>query len=174
MNSDPWLGPFAPESSASSRRRQALAIAGLAAAALFTVTPAHAVLGGDASTIAADQLRLKGARHQAVALGSTVRSHEITLADGSSIREFVTPGGIVFAIAWSTRLKPNLETLLGPHATSYAAAASEALRAPGIRRHAELRRGDLVVQSTVHLNSFVGKAWLQSMVPPGVGVDALR
>ena len=96
------------------------------------------------------------------------------MADGSSIREFVTPSGVVFAVAWSTRFKPDLEALLGAHATTYATAASEALRLPGIRRHVELRRGDLVVRSTAHLNAYVGTAWLQSLVPQGVGVDALR
>ncbi|MGZ5653016.1 MAG: DUF2844 domain-containing protein [Caldimonas sp.] len=146
----------------------------LAAAVMLAAPPARAVLGGDVATIADDHARLQGTRHQAVALSGQVRSHEIALADGSSIREFVTPSGIVFAVAWSTRFKPNLEALLGQHAAGYAAAASEAMRAPGIRRHAELRRGDLVVQSTAHLNSYVGKAWLQSLVPEGVHVDALR
>jgi hypothetical protein len=146
----------------------------LVATASLAALPARAVLGGDASTVAGDQARLQGTRHSVVAASAQVRMHEIILADGSSIREFVTPGGIVFAVAWSTRFKPDLAALLGAHATSYAAAASEALRAPGIRRHAELRQGDLVVQSTAHLNSHVGKAWLQSLVPDGVPLDALR
>ncbi len=155
-------------------RLRALAAAALVATASLAALPARAVLGGDTSTIADDQARLHGTRHATVAASAQVRTHEITLADGSSIREFETPGGIVFAVVWSTRFKPDLAALLGAHAASYAAAASEALRAPGIRRHAELRRGDLVVHSTAHLNSYVGKAWLQSLVPEGVHVDALR
>ena len=107
-------------------------------------------------------------------MSAQVGSHEITLADGSSIREYVTPGGIVFAVAWSTRFKPDLAALLGQHAGAYAAAASEAMKAPGIRRHVELRQGDLVVQSGGRLNAFVGRAWLRSLVPEGVNIDALR
>lgn len=161
-------------STTAGPRLRALAAALLVATASLVALPARAVLGGDVSTIAGDQARLQGTRHAAVASSAQVRTHEITLADGSSIREFVTPGGIVFAVAWSTRFKPDLAALLGAHAASYAAAASEALRAPGIRRHVELRRGDLVMHSTVHLNSHVGKAWLQSLVPDGVPLDALR
>jgi Protein of unknown function (DUF2844) len=146
----------------------------LSAGLLLVALPAHAVLGGDVSTVADDQVRLRGARHAVVIASVAVRTHEITMADGSTIREFVAPSGTVFAVAWSTRFKPDLEALFGAHATTYAAAASEALRAPGIRRHVELRRGDLVVQSTAHLNAYVGKAWLQSLVPPGVDIDALR
>ena len=48
------------------------------------------------------------------------------------------------------------------------------MRTPGIRHHAELSRGDLVVHSTAHLNAFVGKAYLRSLVPEGVRVDELR
>lgn len=146
----------------------------LAASLVLAALPTHAVLGGDVATVADDQARLRGARRTAAGASETVRTYEITMADGSSIREFVTPSGVVFAVAWSTRFKPDLEALLGAHATTYATAASEALRLPGIRRHVELRRGDLVVRSTAHLNAYVGTAWLQSLVPQGVGVDALR
>ncbi|MEO8310601.1 MAG: DUF2844 domain-containing protein [Caldimonas sp.] len=146
----------------------------LAVTLLFAAFPAHAVLGGDVSTIADDQARLRGTKHTATIANVAMRAHEITLADGSTIREFVTPSGLVFAVAWSTRLKPDLASLLGAHAGTYAAAATEVLRQPGIRRHVELRRGDLVVHATAHLNAHVGRAWLQSLVPQGVGVDALR
>jgi hypothetical protein len=155
------------------RSRAAALVAGLAAAGL-AASPAQAVLGGDASSVAADNVRLNATRHQVSAMSAQVGSHEITLADGSSIREYTTPGGIVFAVAWSTRFKPDLASLLGQHAGAYAAAASEAMKAPGIRRHVELQRGDLVVQSGGRLNAFVGKAWLRSLVPEGVNVDALR
>lgn len=162
-------------SSGSRRPRRALIAPMLTASLVFAALPARAVLGGDVSTVADDLARVRGERHAVViASASAVRTHEITMADGSSIREFVTPSGVVFAITWSTRFKPDLESLLGAHATTYAAAASEAMSAPGIRRHVELRRGDLVVHSTAHLNAYVGKAWLQSLVPQGVAVDALR
>jgi len=160
-------------STAASRPRPFAATV-LVATLSLAALPARAVLGGDVSTIAGDQVRMQGTRHPAAVSSAQVRTHEITLADGSSIREFVTPGGIVFAVAWNTRFKPDLAALLGAHAASYAAAASEAMRAPGIRRQAELRRGDLVVHSTAYLNSYVGKAWLQSLVPQGVPLDALR
>ena len=141
---------------------------------VLAVPTAQAVLGGEASTIREDEVRLKGVRRQAVALRLPVQTHEITLADGSSIREYVSPGGIVFAVAWNTRFKPNLELLLGAHAASYAVAASDAMKTPGIKRNVVLQRDDLVVHSTVHLNSFVGKAYVRSLVPVRVNVDELR
>ncbi len=153
---------------------RAVAAAVLAASTWLAAGSAHAVLGGDLSTIADDHQRLKATRLQVAPVTAPSSSHVITLADGSSIREYTTAGGIVFAVAWSTRFKPDLTALLGQHATAYAAAASEAMKAPGIRRQVELRQGDLVVQSAGRLNAFVGKAWLRSLVPAGVDVDALR
>jgi len=144
------------------------------AVALLGAPAAHAVLGEDASSIAGDEQRLGGVRRQAMALRAPVQTYEIALADGSSIRQFVTPGGVVFAVAWSTRFKPNLDALLGVHAAGYAAAASEAMRAPGIKRSVALAHGDLVVQSSMHLNTYVGMAYLRSLVPQGITVDVLR
>ena len=162
-----WARPL------GERLRRAAVCVG-AGATLLTTPAAQAVLGGDVSSIGTDQARFKGQRRQAVALRVQVQSHEITLSDGSSIREFVAPNGIVFAVAWSTRFKPNLESLLGQHAATYASAARDALKTPGIKRSVVLQRDDLVVHSTGHLNSFTGKAYLHSLVPEGVRVDELR
>ena len=159
---------------AGDRSRKALRASVCAAATLLAVPAAQAVLGGDVSTVHDDETRLKGAPVKATALRAQVRSHEITLADGSSIREFVTPPGVVFAVAWSTRFKPDLASLLGAHAAGYSAAAADAMRAPGIKRQVVLQRGDLAVHSTTHLNVFVGKAYLRSLVPPGMSIDELR
>lgn len=143
--------------------------------AIVAAPAAQAVLGGDASTIDADRVRLAGATMRPLAVRpGPVQAHEIRLADGSSIREYVAPNGIVFAVAWSTRMKPDLAALLGQHAASYAAAAGEAMKTPGIRRAIVLRRDDLVVESRSHLNTFVGKAYVRALVPAGVDVDALR
>lgn len=151
-------------------------LAAFACAALAAMPAAHATLGSDAASIAADEARLQGVRKSARALrvAAQVQAHEITMADGSSVREFVSADGVVFAVAWHTRSKPRLEPLLGEHAPSYAAAAGEAMRQPRMRRSALLQRGDLVVEASGHLNSFVGRAYLRSRVPAGVSVDELR
>ncbi len=50
--------------------------------------------------------------------------HEIRMPDGSSIREFVNAQGIVYAVAWSTRLKPDFTQMLGRHAADFDAGVS--------------------------------------------------
>jgi hypothetical protein len=64
--------------------------------------------------------------------------------------------------------------LLGSHAPAFAAAARDAMKTPGLRRHVVLQRDDLVVRSSGHLNAFTGRAYLRSRVPTNVDVDAIR
>ncbi len=157
-----------------ARLCRAICVGACVTAASLVAPVARAALGGDASTIRDDEMRVNGTPRQATALRAQIQTHEIAMADGSSIREFVLPSGIVFAVAWSTRFKPNLEALLGAHAADYSAAATEAMRTPGIKRHVVLQRGDLVVSSTAHLNVYAGRAYLRSLVPQGIHVDELR
>jgi hypothetical protein len=132
-----------------------------------------AVLGDNLDSIANDQSRMQGSRVATrVAHGGSV--HEIRLADGSSIRQFVNAQGIVYAVAWSTRLKPDLTQLLGRYAADFEAGTAAKALTRGVRRRASVDRGDLVVHSAGRLNAFVGKAWLKSQLPPGVDPDDIR
>lgn len=126
------------------------------------------------ATPAADPGRATGARRFVETTSMRLQAQVTTQADGSTIKEFLTPGGIVFAVSWSTRLKPRLDVLLGAHAPGYAEAARAAASAPGVHHAATLVAGDLVVHETSHLNTHVGVAWLRSLVPEGVRVDELR
>lgn len=146
----------------------------LACALALACPLAAATLGEPAWTVEADQARLHATRRVVEATPTRPQVHVIVQADGSTIKEFLTPGGIVFAVAWSTRLKPRLDALLGAHAARYAAAASAAMATPGIRHGVTLAGDDLVVQANAHLNAHSGVAYLRSLVPEGVRVDELR
>jgi hypothetical protein len=137
-------------------------------------TPAAAVLGERESSIDADQARLAGVRRVAALAQHPVQVHSVLRADGSAVHQYVGADGIVFAIAWNTRVKPDLQTLLGSQAGLYDEAARRAMARPGIRHHALLEQGDLVVESSAHLNAFVGRAYLKSRLPGGMTPDAIR
>jgi hypothetical protein len=146
--------------------------AGLAAAwvaALLQPMQALAVLGGDVSATR----RTAQAADARQSLALRYRTFETVAPDGSSIREYARPDGIVFAVAWSTRIKPDLPTLLGQHFQPFAQAARQKA-APGMSRQIAVQQGDLVVHSAGHLNAFAGRAYVRSLVPEGVDVDALR
>jgi hypothetical protein len=146
----------------------------VAIALLAVGSGARATLGEPVATVDTDRAQLKGDHRVVQSLAARFEVHVITLADGSSIREYVTPGGLVFAVAWSTRLKPRIESLLGAQAGRYAAAASAAMATPGVRHGVSLSSGDLVVQASAQIAAHVGLAYLRSLVPEGVRIDELR
>ncbi len=148
----------------------------VAAALLPLATvPALAVLGETMTLPSAG--RAQAAAAPRTALPSGVQVIERASGDGGAIREYVSPQGIVFAVAWNTRFKPRLDTLLGRYHEGYAAAASQALARPGragIQRQATLQASDLVVQSNGFLNTFTGRAWVPSLLPAGFDPASLR
>jgi hypothetical protein len=141
---------------------------------VLMVTPAHAVLGERVASVDADQERFAGTRQVAALPQLGVQVHSVLRADGSGVHEYVGSDGIVFAITWHTRVKPDLRPLLGSHAGAYEEAARRASATPGIRHHAVLEQADLVVEASGHLNAFVGRAYLKSRMPSGMSPDAIR
>ena len=138
-------------------------------------TPVQAALGDTVESIELDAARLGQAHRALVASASTsVRTHLITSSDGSTVKEFVGPDDRVFAVSWNTRFKPRLDTLLGQYASTYASAASQASRSPGIRHSVAFVQGDLVIEASAHLNAHAGRAYLRSLVPADARVDDIR
>ena len=145
----------------------------LSLALAATTLPAAATLGEDLASIHADQMRVAAVRRQQALPAMQV--HTLTLHDGSSIRQYTNAAGRVFAVSWNTHFKPRLDQLLGTHFDAYAEAGRQAQRLrAGVVHGARLQSGDLVVESTAHLNGHVGRAWLRSQLPPGTDSDALR
>ena len=153
-----------------------LARAGQNAAALllaWAVAPAWAVLGGDLASVQIEQTRMRASRASGAA-ASGVSVHELRLPDGSSIRQFTDAQGIVFALAWRTRMKPDFAQWLGRYAADFDAAVAAQPRQPGLHRGVAVEQGDLVLQSGGRPGAFVGAAWLKSRMPTGMGADAIR
>ncbi len=149
---------------------------GLLAACLLMLACPHAVavLGGPVSTIESDRAMIAAQHHLSTLAATAIPVHELRTSDGSVVKEFVGPDGFVFAVRWSTRLKPRLDQLLGAQAIVYRSAAARSANAPGIRHRFVLDQGDLVVQSDMHLTAYVGIAYLRSRLPEGVHADDLR
>jgi hypothetical protein len=140
-------------------------LAGLAAAAI----PGWAVLGGSADSVAADQLRLQAKR--SVVEMQEYTMHVISLNDGTLIREFVTPAGKVFGVSWSGPTIPDLTQLLGSYNTEF----QNAVHTKAVRRHAAaVHDSDLVVESSGHMRAFIGRAYVNSLLPSGVTQDIVK
>jgi hypothetical protein len=125
---------------------------------------AHATLAGDAASITANAHTLS-ATHQVQKLAEGER-HELVLASGVIVHQYLSPGGTVYAITWQGRRPPDLRELLGPGFSQLSH------RAPGGHHRMDFTGVDLKVQSMGHRHSSSGRAWVPSLVPAGVTVDA--
>jgi hypothetical protein len=141
-------------------------LVGLAA---FECLPAAAALGGTVDTIQSDVQTMHATRRVAAHTGYEV--HELTLASGTVVREFVGPAGTIFGVAWQGPIKPDLQRLLGAGFQRFAAAA----RVPhGDHRSLTIHDSDLIVESGGRMRNFAGRAYLPDLVPASVAVGDIR
>ena len=123
--------------------------------------PAHATLGGDAASIAADQAAWQAALTQTAANGYT--DYRLALPDGLVVHEYLGNGGKVFQVSWGGKgHKPDMVQLLGRYEPRIAAAAR------GVRpmqRRADAVAPDLEMHATVVNRYFSGTAHLPQERP---------
>jgi hypothetical protein len=119
--------------------------------------PAHATLGQGVSTVASDSTWMRAIAHT-VTQQSGYAVHRITLPSGTVVREYVSPGGIVF-----------LKSTLGAAFDQYVAATATRRASP-----VAVSTSNLVVFSGGHLRAFAGHAWLPLAVPDGVDIGVIQ
>jgi hypothetical protein len=143
----------------------------LLAAALGAPAPARASLGGKADSVEADRKALSAARRATVArAGYTVEEVD---TGAVRVREYVSPSGVVFAVAWNGLAHPDLDTLLGSYAAAWREADRQVPRTPG-RRSRAVRTPRLVVERWGHMRDWQGRAYDPALLPAGVSVDEIR
>jgi hypothetical protein len=146
-----------------------LLTAGIALAMLALPMCASATLGAEGASTEADRASMGGSLR--VLAGPAYAIHEIETPSGTIIREYVSPTGRVFAIAWEGPSIPDLRQALGNYFERYtAAAAGKQAGQPQV----EVREPDLVVQARGHMRAFSGRAYLPELMPDRVTVEQLR
>lgn len=136
----------------------------LLCALLGLVSPAWAALGDNSASVQVDSVRMNGTLHRIATEHYTIQ--EIRTSNGQTIREFVSPGGSVFGVAWEGPTTPNLEQLLGSFFEPFRQASQQ--RQPQSRGPLLIETPTLVVQQSGHLRAFRGRAFLPAALPRGV------
>jgi hypothetical protein len=139
---------------------------------VFAASPLWAGLGGDASSVQADQIHMQGTLRTTAASDYSV--HEIQSASGIVVREYISSNGKVFAVAWSGPFRPDLRQLLGSYFDQYAQAAKTRTDMHSARKPLHIEQPGLVVHSEGHLRAFVGRAYIPELVPSDMKVEAIR
>jgi hypothetical protein len=106
--------------------------------------------------------------------------HEITSPSGTVVREFVSPQGAVFGVAWEGQFPPDLQQLLGPYYQQAQQAREKSQEQQGSQQPRARRAPimvetpGLVVYETGHVRSFHGQAYIPQLVPHGVQTSDIR
>jgi Protein of unknown function (DUF2844) len=130
---------------------------------------AHAVLGGKADSVAADQSQMKASRK--VTSNARFQVHELQADSGNVVREFVSPDGNVFGVAWTGRSMPQYAQLLGSYTDRITKAAQSRRnhRAPLV-----IDEPGFVFSAFGHMRFYSGRAYVPSMLPAGVLPEEIR
>ena len=134
--------------------------------------PALAALGGDLNSVQQDKTHMKATvqvkQTQAYAV------HEIKDKIGTTVREYVSPQGTVFGLAWQGPFMPDLRQLLGSYTQQFSAAVQQDhAQRPG-RHPLNIHQPGLVIETSGHMRAFWGRAYVPDMVPQAVDAKEIR
>jgi hypothetical protein len=134
--------------------------------------PALASLGGDVASVHQDLAQMKGSLKTTESTNYTL--HEIKSTAGTVVREYVSPAGEVFGVAWQGSAMPNLQQILGSYFQTFSDAAQAQRTARRGRGPLYIQQTGLVVESTGHMRSFSGRAYDPGKLPQGVSANDIR
>jgi hypothetical protein len=137
---------------------------------ILAVSPAWAVLGQPESTVSQDAEFLHGQTRDEVHPG--YRLHLITDPSGTVVREFVSPAGVVFGIAWQGPFLPSMQQILGTyfsHLQEYAQAQTGRRGGP-----VTIQKSNFVLVSGGRMRSYRGRAYVPNLLPAGVSAEVVQ
>ena len=138
---------------------------------LATAQRAQATLGESVDSVESDRKAFTAVRHATLARnGYTVQEIK---SDANVVREFISPSGIVFAIAWNGLSHPDLTTLLGTYVGEYQQALQQTTGQKG-KRHLQVKTNRAVVEKWGHMRNMQGRAYIPALIPSGVNIDEIK
>jgi hypothetical protein len=130
----------------------------------------HAALGGPPEAF--DSTEPTTVAAGATSAGINYVTRDTTLASGTRVREYVSAGGLVFAVTWAGPILPDLKALLGKYFDTMVAESAKAPRAG--RSSLAIKLPEVVINSGGHMRAFEGSAWIPAALPAGFTAADLR
>jgi hypothetical protein len=147
-------------------------LTGITLVAFGLCLPGFAALGGDVSSVHADQANMKASIKTTT--GQAYTLHEIKTPMGNIVHEFVSADGKVFGVTWRGPSMPPMQQILGDYFQQYSAGVQAHHEAHVGRSPLNIQQPGLVVQSGGHPRGFFGRAYVPEMLPLGVTPDQIR
>jgi hypothetical protein len=143
----------------------------LSAIILAGAQQVRATLGESVTSIQSDRKVLSAAqRGTKVHNGFTVQEIQ---SGSATVREYVSPSGIVFGVAWNGLMRPDLTQLLGSYSNEYHEALHRIPHNRG-RSRLDVKTNRVIVQQWGHMRNLQGRAYVPSLIPQGVSIDEIR
>ena len=160
-----------PEQKNSMKIRMTVSIA-MVMLAMTNPYCAKASLGGTADTVQADRARMQAALR--MTKKDLYAVHELSAPNHVVVREFVSPTGIVFGVAWQGPVRPDLQQLLGGYFQHFVEVAATQKQQEPRRRRMMMQEPGLVVEGGGHARAFAGRAYVPQLVPAGVQAEEIQ
>lgn len=132
---------------------------------LLVAVSAQAQLGGNAASVAADASAFS-TNASRTTVGTLDRWEFKT--GNTTVREYIGPAGVVFAVTFNGGPTPNLDQLLGSYTAAFNANVSHD------RRSAQVNTATLRARLRGTPGSITGFVWLPELMPPGIDSGALQ
>ncbi len=118
---------------------------------------------------------VSGAKAQSITRAAAYTIHESELESGTTVREYATPTGLVFAVSWRGPLLPDLNLLLGDYFQTFREEMRQARLAGRRGSSVNMESTALVVRSNGRMRNFFGSAYAPGLVPADVNIkDVLQ
>lgn len=138
---------------------------------IFDPPRTWAVLGEAVGSVESDRVALTGQLRIIPTQLYTIQ--EITTSE-FVLSEFVS-GDTVFAVAWRGKRPPNLVSLLGSYFQEYQdASAAAASSGPMRRGMSHIEGAHVMVETGGHPGDVRGRAYIPSLLPPGVTKEMIQ
>jgi hypothetical protein len=132
---------------------------------------ACATLGEGPDSVAKDRKALSTVKRAATS-HDNYTVHESS-SKATTVREYLSPAGVVFAVAWNGMTPPDLSTLLGSYHQQYQSAKRLVARQHGHKRSRVAAEG-VVVETWGHMRNLQGRAYVPELVPAGVAINEIH
>lgn len=141
-------------------------------AVLTAVSSAQAALGEPANSVTADRKAILSARSATTMTHANYTVQQFK-SDAVTVREYISPAGIVFGIAWNGLMYPDLTQLLGSYANEYREAQRRMPRMHG-KRTQQVKTDRVVVEKWGQMRNLQGRAYAPALIPQGVTIGEIK
>jgi Protein of unknown function (DUF2844) len=147
-------------------------IVGMALAGTLNPSSVFGSLGGDVTSVEADRGKMEATMQTTSTQLYTV--HEMHTTNNVTVREFVSPTGKVFGVAWQGASRPDMKQLLGAYFDQYTQGVQKQKAKPVGRAPLLIEQPGFVLQMSGHMRALAGRAYIPQLVPAGMQIEELR